>query len=177
MHNKVIHPYVFRCACMLSRFSRVWLFVTLWTITCQAPLSMGFSSQAYWSGLPFPSPGDLPHPGMEVLSLGVSCTGWQILHHCTTWVTPLAESLIWGHHRLFEYPSLQVRLCNRAGSDAGVKSASKYGRTELSSPSGCGRCDGTEVSWVRGAPGFVSDWQPDFVHRWNVLDDSAFVYF
>ena len=36
-----------------------------WTITCQVPLSMGFSRQEYWSGLPFPSPGDLPDPGME----------------------------------------------------------------------------------------------------------------
>ena len=36
-----------------------------WTAACQAPLSMGFSRQEYWSGLPFPSPGDLPDPGME----------------------------------------------------------------------------------------------------------------
>ena len=36
-----------------------------WTVACQAPLSMGFSRQEYWSGLPFPSPGDLPDPGME----------------------------------------------------------------------------------------------------------------
>ena len=39
--------------------------VTLWTVVCQTPLSMGFSRQEYWSGLPFPSPGDLPHPGIE----------------------------------------------------------------------------------------------------------------
>ena len=38
---------------------------TLWTVACQAPLSMGFSRQEYWSGLPFPSPRDLPDPGME----------------------------------------------------------------------------------------------------------------
>ena len=37
----------------------------LWTIACQAPLSMGFSRQEYWSGLPFPSPGDLSDPGIE----------------------------------------------------------------------------------------------------------------
>ena len=36
-----------------------------WTVACQAPLSMGFSRQEYWSGLPFPSPGDRPHPGIE----------------------------------------------------------------------------------------------------------------
>ena len=39
--------------------------MTLWTLACQFPLSMGFSRQEYWSGLPFPSPGDLPNPGIE----------------------------------------------------------------------------------------------------------------
>ena len=55
-------------ACMLSRFSRVQLFVTLWMVALQAPLSMGFSRQNYWSGLPFPSPADLPDPGIEPVS-------------------------------------------------------------------------------------------------------------
>ena len=45
--------------------SRVWLFETPRTAACQAPLSMGFSRQEYWSGLPFPSPGDLPDPGIK----------------------------------------------------------------------------------------------------------------
>ena len=45
--------------------SRVQLFATPWTVACQAPPSMGFSRQEYWSGLPFPSPGDLPDPGIE----------------------------------------------------------------------------------------------------------------
>ena len=53
---------------MLSGFSHVWLFVTLWIIACQAPLCMGFSRQEYWSGLPFPSPGDLPDPGVKPVS-------------------------------------------------------------------------------------------------------------
>ena len=39
--------------------------VTPWTVACQASLSMGFPRQEYWSGLPFPSPGDLPNPGIE----------------------------------------------------------------------------------------------------------------
>ena len=46
----------FITACMLNRFSRVRLSATLWTAAHQAPLSMGFSRQEYWSGLPFPSP-------------------------------------------------------------------------------------------------------------------------
>ena len=50
---------------VLSRFSHVRLFATQQAIACLAPLSMGFSRQEYWSGLPFPSPGDLPDEGME----------------------------------------------------------------------------------------------------------------
>ena len=50
---------------LLSRFSRVWLFATPWTVAHQAPLSMEFSRQEHWSGLPSPSPGDLPNPGIE----------------------------------------------------------------------------------------------------------------
>ena len=49
----------------VKSLSRVRLFATLWTVAHQAPLSMGFSRQEYWSGLPFPSPGALPDPGME----------------------------------------------------------------------------------------------------------------
>ena len=49
--------------------SHVWLFATPWTVACWTPLSMEFSRQEYWNGLPFPSPGDLPDPGIEPLSL------------------------------------------------------------------------------------------------------------
>ena len=49
----------------LSRFWLFWLFATPGTVAHQAPLSMGFSRQEYWSGLPFPSPGDLPNPGIK----------------------------------------------------------------------------------------------------------------
>ena len=54
---------------MLRLFSYVRLFATLWTIVPQAPLSTEFSRQEYWSGLPFPSPGDLPDPGIKPMSL------------------------------------------------------------------------------------------------------------
>ena len=52
-------------SCVLSHFSNAWLFVTLWAVACQAPLSMGFSRQECWSGLPCPPPGDLPDPRIE----------------------------------------------------------------------------------------------------------------
>ena len=56
----------YECAQSLSR---VRLFATPWTVACQAPLSMEFSKQEYWSGLPFPSPGYLPNPGIKPASL------------------------------------------------------------------------------------------------------------
>ena len=49
----------------MKSLSRVRLFATPWTVAYQAPHSMGFSRQEYWSGLPFPSPGDFPDPGIE----------------------------------------------------------------------------------------------------------------
>ena len=49
----------------VKSLTRVRLFATPWTVAYQAPSSMGFSRQEYWSGLPFPSPGDLPNPGIE----------------------------------------------------------------------------------------------------------------
>ena len=49
----------------MKLLSHVRLFAIPWTVAYQAPLSMEFSRQAYWSGLPFPSPGDLPNPGTE----------------------------------------------------------------------------------------------------------------
>ena len=64
-------------------------FVTPWTVALQAPLSMGFPRQEYWSGLSFPSPGDLPYPGIEPVS-----PEWQVdslplshLRSCEVWET------------------------------------------------------------------------------------------
>ena len=57
---------------------RVQLFATLWTVACQALLSMGFPRQEYWSGLPFPPLGDLPYPGIEPISLVSSALGGTV---------------------------------------------------------------------------------------------------
>ena len=63
----------------------------LWTVARRAPLSMGFSRQGYWSGLPFPPPGDLPHPGIKPLSPApsvlaggffITAQPWQIPNKC-----------------------------------------------------------------------------------------------
>ena len=70
IHLNILGTFIvsFIHTCMLSHFNSVRLFVILWNITCQAPLSVGFSREEYWSGLPFPSPGDPPHPGIEPTS-------------------------------------------------------------------------------------------------------------
>ena len=60
-------------------------FVTLWTIALQAPLSMGFFRPGYWSGLPFPSLGDLPHPGIEPMSLISPELAGRFFTTSTTW--------------------------------------------------------------------------------------------
>ena len=71
--------------CIQSQ-SHVKLFVPPWTIACQTPLSKGFPQQEYWSGLPFPPPGDTPYPGIEPMS-PTSLLHWQ------------ANSLLLSHRR------------------------------------------------------------------------------
>ena len=68
-------------ACMPSR---VWLFVTLWTIAQQAPLCMKFSRQEHWSGLPFPISGDLPGSGIKPTSPASPALASRFFYHCTT---------------------------------------------------------------------------------------------
>ena len=60
--GSIVFPLNWSIVCMLSC---VWLLATSGTVAHQTPLSMGFSRQEYWSGLPFPTPGDLPNPGTE----------------------------------------------------------------------------------------------------------------
>ena len=67
----------------LSRFSCVQLFGILWTVAHQAALSMRFSRQEYWSGLPYPAPGDLPDPGIEPTSLKSPALTGRFFTICT----------------------------------------------------------------------------------------------
>ena len=69
LHRRVYIYVALVCECMLSCFTCVWLCVTLWIVASQAPLSMWFSRQGYWSGLPCPPQRDLPNPGTEPWSL------------------------------------------------------------------------------------------------------------
>ena len=74
---------------MLSRFSCVRLFVTLWTIARQAPLSTGVSKQQYWSGLPRPPPGNLPDPGIEPESLTSPALAGGFFTTSAPWEAPV----------------------------------------------------------------------------------------
>ena len=76
--------YSSSCTCMLNPFSRVQCFATPWTVAHQAPLSLGFSRQEYWSGLPCPPPGDLPNPGIKPASLMLPALAGSF---CTTSTT------------------------------------------------------------------------------------------
>ena len=71
------------CMCTQS-LHHVWLFVALWTVGCQAPLSTKFSRQEHWNGLPFLSPGDLLNRGSNCISCD-SCIGRGILDHWVIW--------------------------------------------------------------------------------------------
>ena len=81
--------------CVFSRFSRVRLFATPWTVAHQAPLSLGFSRPEYWSGLPCPPPGDRPHPGIKLTSL-LRLLHWQV------------GSLIYHHQGSFSLASFNI---------------------------------------------------------------------
>ena len=74
-----------RVMCLLSRFSHAWLFGTIWTVAHQAPLSMGFSRQQYWNGLPCPPPGDLSNPGIEPGSLKSHALAARFFTTSPTW--------------------------------------------------------------------------------------------
>ena len=70
---------------VLSRFSCVQLFVTPWAVACQAPLSMEFSRQEYWSRVPFPPPGDLADPGIKQVSLKTPALACRFFTSRATW--------------------------------------------------------------------------------------------
>ena len=105
--------------CVLSHFTCVWLLVTPWVVACQAPLSMGFFGQEYWSGLPCPPPGDLPNPGIELMSPALvggfftHWTTWEAQHQATPQLT-----LCWAGvpgRRLHLLPAFQRSMSEKRG--------------------------------------------------------------
>ena len=84
---------------MPSRFSHVRLFVTLWTVAHQAPLTMRFSRQEYWNGLPYPPPWDLPDPGIEPVSLMPPPLAGRFLTTSATWE---------AHMEIYTYQNFKI---------------------------------------------------------------------
>ena len=98
--------------CVLSH---VRLSVTPWIVAWQAPLSVGLTRQEYWSGLAFPSPGDLPDPETEPTSLvSPALAGW-ILYHSATWeaIPPVYFLCLW----VVQCLNISCVLLNRLGYD------------------------------------------------------------
>ena len=73
------------CVCEISCFSHLLVFVTLWTVASQSPLSLAFSRQEYWSGLPCPPPEDLPDPGIKIVSFTSPASGGGFFTTSAIW--------------------------------------------------------------------------------------------
>ena len=101
---------------MCAVLSRVWFFVTPWTVACQAALSMGFSRQEYWSGQPIPSPGNLPYLGIET----VSSIGRRILYCWAIWETQGSSQLVVINELKFYWQSQILFFSFLATGDWGI---------------------------------------------------------
>ena len=90
----IINRHIFICiqylyAYVLNHFSCVQLFATIWVVAHQAPMSMEFSRQEYWSGLPCSLPGDLPDPGIKPMSLMFPALASGFFTTSATWEAPV----------------------------------------------------------------------------------------
>ena len=92
--------YINMSMCLLSCFCHVQLSGTLWTSAHQAPLSLGFFRQEYWSGLPCPPPGDLPDLGIEPASLTSPVLIGEFFTTTATWETHLYAYICMNMHLL-----------------------------------------------------------------------------
>ena len=83
-----MYAYAYICMCVHAQVfqSCVTFFATLWTVACQAPLSMGFSRQEYWSGLPFLPPGDLPNLVIELASPALRADSLLLSHRGSQYI-------------------------------------------------------------------------------------------
>ena len=105
-----LHHLNYSLKVKVKSLSRVRLFATPWTVAHQAPPSMGFSRQEYWSGLPSPSPGDLPDAGIEPGSPALQEDAWpQVNNREGTQPHPSTE--IWIKDLLSMAPPIRIRPC------------------------------------------------------------------
>ena len=102
--------------CMLRRRRRVRLFVAPWTVARQAPLSVGFSRQEHWSGLPFPSPRDLAGPGVKAASHMSPALADGFFTTSATWEAQHSQINPCGKDKMV----LWSRMPRSVGGDAGL---------------------------------------------------------
>ena len=99
--------------CVMSNCNSMLRFFTPWTAAHQVPLSVGFSRQEYWSGLPFSTLGDLPNLGIKPMSW-VSRIGRRILYHCVTWEAQLlmhmVKNIYQGSQAMNEVETANIRF-------------------------------------------------------------------
>ena len=96
----ILHSLFVHLLLLLSRFSHIRVFATLWTVARQAPLSMGFSRQEYWTGLPCSPPGDLPDPGIKPVSLTSSTLAGEFITTRASWGAPL---VLWLYYSFLNH--------------------------------------------------------------------------
>ena len=116
----------------MKSLSHVQLFASPWTVAHQAPVSMGFPRQEYWSGLPFPPPGDLPDLGIEPMSLISPALAGGFFTTSTTW--DLLESLCsleYFCHLICEFPGMFFFLSRRRGNNNKKKDQGREDAAEL----------------------------------------------
>ena len=124
-----------KCVCVRAKSLKLCLFVTQWTVVSQVPLSMGFFRQGHWSGLPCPSPGHLPNPGIDSMFLMsgrffTTITSWGALQNVCVcvcvciqlWINPSVAADSLGPHGL--YPARLLCPWNSLGKNTGVGSHS-----------------------------------------------------
>ena len=87
--------------------------MTPWIVAHQAPLSMGFPRQDYWSGLPFPSPGDLPNPGIKPASPALASTESLLLSHQEHPIIHVTDNT-WRNRDVKEWHIVPQQICSRA---------------------------------------------------------------
>ena len=131
---------------MLSRFIHVRFFAILCMIALQDPLSMEFSRQGYWSGLPCPPPGDLPDPG--ILPTSLCLLHWQVGSFP---LPPLRKSILMGAYdqTQINVKSGGVECCRESGLGRGLRSAGGSGSSVSCSArgGGCMRVDSWAATW------------------------------
>ena len=122
--------WIQRHCCLVAKLCPI--LATPWTVAHWAPLSMGFPSQEYWSGFPFPSPGDLPNPGTKPESPALACRFFTLSHQESPWTSIISVQSL-SHVQLFVIP--RIAACQASLSITNSQSLLKLMSIEMVMPS------------------------------------------